>query len=316
MRTSPRDDRRRLRSPIWRAGDALTGLPNRVLFCEELDRALARVHRGERIAVLYLDLDHFKRVNDTLGHLAGDELLHQAADRIRNCVRDIDFVARLGGDEFAVILTSLDQPSDAAALATRIDRTLKPPFDLHGHSATVGVSIGISIAPNDTSECDQLLKNADMALYGAKDNGRGTYHFYEPDLDARMKARQKLETDLRDALAKGEFELYYQPIVNLQTNRVNGCEALLRWHHPQRGMVAPAEFIPVAEESGIIIPLGEWVLRQACSDASSWPEDVHVAVNLSPAQIKTGWPDRWSSTHLPRPGWPHPDWCLKLPKRC
>lgn len=267
--------------------DMLTGLSNRARFCEELDRALGRVQRGERLAILYLDLDHFKRVNDTLGHLTGDELLRQTAVRLRACIRDTDLIARLGGDEFAILQTSIGQPSDAAALATRIGKALKPPFDLDGNTAVVGASIGISIAPDDAVEPGQLLKNADLALYGAKGNGRGTYHFYEQELDNRMKARQKLESDLRDALANGEFELYYQPVVDLRTNHVNGCEALLRWHHPERGLVAPAEFIPIAEESGIITSLGEWVLQRACADAACWPEDVHVAVNLSPIQLKS-----------------------------
>ena len=268
--------------------DMLTGLSNRAQFCEELDRAIGRVQRGERLAVLYIDLDHFKRVNDTLGHLMGDELLRQTAVRLRACIRETDLIARLGGDEFAILQTSIGQPSDAAALATRIGKALKPPFDLDGNTAVVGASIGISIAPDDAVEQGQLLKNADLALYGAKGNGRGTYHFYELELDNRMKARQKLESDLRDALTNGEFELYYQPVVDLRTNDVNGCEALLRWHHPERGLVAPAEFIPVAEESGIITPLGEWVLQQACADAACWPEHMHVAINLSPIQLKSG----------------------------
>ena len=268
--------------------DALTDLPNRALFCEELDRALARVKRGERLALLYLDLDHFKHVNDTHGHLLGDELLKAVAERLRGCVRETDFVARLGGDEFAIIQTLLEQHSDPTALATRISDALNSPLNINGHEVVVGVSIGISIAPNDAIEREQILKNADLALYGAKGGGRGTYCFYEPEMDTRVKARQKVEADLRDALANGEFELYYQPIVNLQSNQVSGCEALLRWHHPERGMVAPAEFIPIAEESGLIISLGEWVLRRACADAATWPDDIKIAVNLSPAQLAGG----------------------------
>ena len=268
--------------------DSLTGLTNRAQFIAELDRALARAQRGERFALLYLDLDHFKRVNDTLGHLIGDDLLKGIADRLRSCVRETDVVARLGGDEFAVLQAPVAHPSDTAALATRISKLLNAPFEFGEHKAGVSVSIGISIAPQDTSERDQLLQFADLALYAAKENGRGSYHFYEADLDTRMKARQKLETDLRDALAKGEFELHYQPIVNLDSNRIDCCEALLRWHHPERGMVAPAEFIAVAEESGIIVALGEWVLRQACTDAATWPDGVRVAVNISAAQFKCG----------------------------
>jgi diguanylate cyclase (GGDEF)-like protein/PAS domain S-box-containing protein len=268
--------------------DMLTGLANRALFCDELDRALVRVRRGERIAVLYLDLDHFKRVNDTFGHLVGDELLRQAADRLRECVRDSDLIARLGGDEFAILQAAVEEPSDAAALAARIHQALTAPFQLEDHQVVAGVSVGISIAPDDAAEQQVLLKYADLALYGAKEGGRGTYHFYQPELDARMKTRHQLEVDLRTALVQGQFELHYQPIVNLRTNQVICCEALLRWHHPERGMVSPGEFVPVAEDCGMITALGEWVLRQACADASAWPEDVQVAVNVSPAQVKAG----------------------------
>ena len=268
--------------------DALTDLPNRAQFSEELDRALARVQRGEQFALLYLDLDHFKRVNDTLGHPIGDELLKSAADRLRGCVRETDLIARLGGDEFAIIQSPVDQPSDAATLAERIGKVMRAPFDLNGHHVRVDVSIGIAIAPNDGMERDELLKNTDIALYAAKDGGRGIYCFYEQGMDMLIKAQQKLELDLRNGLTNGEFELYYQPMVNLQSNRVSGCEALLRWHHPERGMVPPAEFIPIAEENGFIIPLGEWVLRRACADAAAWPDDIKLAVNLSPAQMKGG----------------------------
>jgi diguanylate cyclase (GGDEF)-like protein len=283
-------ERRRTEAIIARMAhyDALTGLPNRALFLEELDRALALVQRGGRFALLYLDLDQFKRVNDTLGHIIGDELLKIVADRLRGCVRETDLIARLGGDEFAIIQTSLEPSSDPAALAERISEALKAPSDIDRHKVVAGVSIGIAIAPNDAADRDQLVKCADMALYGAKGGGRGTYCFYEPELDARVKARHKLDTDLCDALANGEFELYYQPIVNLQTNQVSGCEALLRWHHPERGMVEPTEFIPVAEENGLIASLGEWVLRQACADAATWPDGVKVAVNLSPTQLMGG----------------------------
>jgi diguanylate cyclase (GGDEF)-like protein len=266
--------------------DMLTGLPNRILFYEKLDRALSRMRRGQRIAVLYLDLDHFKRVNDTLGHLIGDELLRHAADRLRGCVRDSDVIARLGGDEFAILQLPMQDRSDAAALATRIDDAMKAPFDLDGHAAVVGVSIGISVAPDDATGRDQLLKNADLALYDAKDNGHSAHHFYEPELDDRMRARQKLEADLRLALTEGQFELYYQPVVDLQSNSVVGCEALVRWHHAERGLLASAEWIPVAEESGIIVPLGDWVLRQACAEAANWPDRIKIAVNLSPVQFR------------------------------
>src|ERR1035437_2171581 len=265
--------------------DSLTGLPNRVLFYEDVEQGLKRVRRGEQLAVLYVDLDHLKRVNDTLGHPIGDRLLKDVADRLRGCIRDIDTVARLSGDEFAVIQSSIDRPSDAAALAKRIRESIQAPFDLDGHQVVVNTSIGISIAPNDATELDQLLKTANMALYEAKNSGRGTYCFYEKDMNERVQARSKLEKDLRSALVNGEFELFYQPIVNLQDNKIAAFEALLRWHHPERGMISPAEFIPIAEEMGLIIPLGEWVLRTACAEAATWPSDIKVSVNVSSLQL-------------------------------
>jgi len=266
--------------------DALTDLPNRVLLRERLEHELKRVKRGEMLAVLCLDLDRFKSVNDTLGHPVGDELLKVVADRLRGCTREPDTIARLGGDEFAIIMTAIQQPTDAAALARRIRESIVKPFHLDGHQIVVDISIGISVAPLDATTPDQLLKNADMALYGAKGDGRGVYRFFEPEMDARMKARRDLEMDLRNALMNSEFELYYQPLVNLETNEITSFEALLRWHHPQRGTISPAEFIPIAEETGLIIPVGEWVLRTACLETAKWPKDVKVAVNLSPAQLK------------------------------
>jgi diguanylate cyclase (GGDEF)-like protein len=267
--------------------DALTDLPNRILLRERLDYELKRVKRGECLAVLCLDLDHFKSVNDTLGHPIGDELLKVVADRLRGCTREPDTIARLGGDEFAIIMTAMQQPSDAAALSRRIRDSVANPYHIDGHQIIVDISIGISVAPMDATQPDQLLKNADMALYGAKADGRGVYRFFEPEMDARMKARRELEMDLRNALANKEFELHYQPLVNLQSNEISAFEALLRWHHPERGLISPAEFIPVAEETGLIIPLGEWVLRTACEETANWPSDVKVAVNLSPAQLKS-----------------------------
>jgi diguanylate cyclase (GGDEF)-like protein len=266
--------------------DALTDLPNRVLLRERLEAALLRVQQGERLAVLYLDLDHFKNINDTLGHSIGDELLKTMASRVRACTKATDTLARLGGDEFAVIQTDLDQPRDAAALARRIRDAVTNPFEFDGHRMLVDVSIGISVAPDDGIDADQLLKNADMALYGAKADGRGTHRFFEPDMDARMKARRALELDLRKAITNGEFELYYQPLVNLANDQVTACEALLRWHHPDRGIVSPVQFIPIAEETGLIGQLGEWVLKTACADAATWPGDIVVSVNVSPAQFK------------------------------
>jgi predicted signal transduction protein with EAL and GGDEF domain len=211
--------------------------------------------------------------------------LRAVADRLRGCVREIDSIARLGGDEFAVVQTSLEQPSDAEALATRICEAIKAPYVLNGHQVGVDVSIGIAIAPNDGTDRDQLLKNADMALYGGKAAGRGLDCFFEPEMNERMKARHELERDLRKALVGGEFELYYQPLVILEDNEISAFEALLRWHHPKRGMIPPTDFIPVAEESGLIIPLGEWVLRTACAEAATWPDNINVSVNLSPVQL-------------------------------
>ena len=265
--------------------DSLTGLPNRKLFCEQLEQALKRVRRGERLAVLYLDLDHLKRINDTLGHPAGDKLLKGVADRLRGCVRDIDLVARLSGDEFAIIQTSLDGPADVVDLAMRAREAIHEPFDLDGHEVTVDISVGISMAPNDATDLNELLKTADIALYEAKNTGRGTCCFYQTEMNERMKTRSKLERDLQSALTNGEFELFYQPIVNLEDNKIKTFEALLRWRHPERGLVSPTEFIPIAEETGLIVPLGEWVLRQACAEAAKWPNDIGVAVNISSVQL-------------------------------
>ena len=265
--------------------DALTDLPNRVLFRDRLAHALAELPRDSRLAVLYLDLDHFKAVNDTLGHQIGDELLKTVAARLRNCVRETDTVARVGGDEFAIIHTGIDRPNEAAILARRICEAIREPCDLDGHAAIADTSIGIALAPSDGNDPTELLKNADMALYRAKADGRGTYRFFEPAMDARMKARRSLELALRTALSSGEFELHYQPLVNLDDRRITCCEALIRWRHPERGLISPVEFIPVAEEIGLVVPLGEWVLRQACADAARWPADVKVAVNLSAIQV-------------------------------
>ena len=265
--------------------DALTDLPNRVLLRDRLAHALAELPPDKRLAMLYLDLDHFKGVNDTLGHQVGDELLKTVAERLQSCIREVDTVARVGGDEFAIIRTGIDQPNDAAMLARRICEAIREPCELHGHAVMVDTSIGIALAPGDGSDPTELLKNADMAIYRAKADGRGTYRFFEPAMDAGMKARRTLELALRMALANGEFELHYQPLVNLDDRRITSCEALIRWQHPERGLIPPAEFIPIAEEIGLIVPLGEWVLRQACIDAMKWPADIKVAVNLSPIQV-------------------------------
>ena len=267
--------------------DALTDLPNRILLRDRLEHDLKRVKRGECLAVLCLDLDHFKGVNDTLGHPIGDELLKAVADRLRRCTREPDTIARLGGDEFAIIMNGMTQPSDAAALSKRLREAITKPYNINDHQIVVDISIGISVSPDDGSEPDQLLKNADMALYGAKADGRGTYRFFEPEMDARMKGRRELEMNLRNALVNNELELYYQPLVNLKNNEISAFEALLRWHHPTRGMIPPNDFIPIAEETGLIVPVGEWVLRKACEETANWPNDVKVAVNLSPAQLKS-----------------------------
>jgi diguanylate cyclase (GGDEF)-like protein/PAS domain S-box-containing protein len=267
--------------------DALTGLPNRVFLRKELNRHLGPVSRGETFAVLCLDLDRFKQVNDTLGHSIGDALLSAVGRRLRECVRDTDVVARLGGDEFAIIQNGAEQPTSATILAQRLAEQLSKPFDVERHEIIIGTSIGIAVAPNDGLEPDQLLKSADMALYRAKEQGRNGFCFFESGMDAKMQERRTLETDLRKAIAAGEFELFYQPLVNLEANTVSGFEALLRWHHPIRGLVSPEAFIPLAEETGLIIPLGEWVLRQACAEAAKWPDGTKIAINLSPAQFRS-----------------------------
>lgn len=266
--------------------DALTHLPNRVLFKERLEDALARVRRGERIAVLCLDLDHFKNVNDTLGHPVGDLLLTRVSERLRACLRGTDTVARLSGDEFAIIQVALEHPDDAAALARRIIAAIAEPFDLDGDRAIVGASVGIALSPGDGADPDRLLKCADTALYRAKSEGRAAYRFFEAEMDQRLQARRALELALRSALPNGELELHYQPLVNVQTGQVAGFEALLRWRHPEHGLVMPGEFVPLAEEIGLIVPIGEWVLRQACSEAATWPERCKVAVNVSAAQFR------------------------------
>lgn len=281
-------DRRRIEAKIAHMArhDALTGLPNRVLFRETMEAALARAGRGQRIAVHCLDLDYFKSVNDTLGHPIGDALLRTVTERLLGCVREHDTIARLGGDEFAIIQLAESQ-ADAVALARRIIETIGQPYELDAHRVVIGVSIGIAVAPDDGREPDELLKHADLALYRAKADGRGRFSFFEPEMDALMRARRRLELDLRKALADGEFELFYQPLINLETNDIRVFEALVRWRHPERGLITPGEFIPVLEEIGLIAQAGEWILKQACRQAMAWPSSVKVAVNLSPLQFNS-----------------------------
>ncbi|VIO76853.1 putative signaling protein [Bradyrhizobium ivorense] len=267
--------------------DALTNLPNRTLFREQLEKALRLAKRSDQLAVLCLDLDHFKEINDTLGHPIGDALLREVARRLGECVTEHDTVARLGGDEFAIVqFCSNCEPTVVPALASQVVERLAAPYEIGGHQLVIGVSIGISLAPEDGLDPDELLQKADLALYRAKADGRGTYRFFETGMDARAQARRMLERDLRLALQHDEFAVYYQPIRDLAGDRIVAFEALARWNHSLRGLIAPNNFIPVAEETGLIVPLGEIVLRKACMDAAGWPEDIAVAVNLSPVQFK------------------------------
>jgi diguanylate cyclase (GGDEF)-like protein len=266
--------------------DMLTNLPNRVLFREYLEEAFAKLKRGQAFSVLCLDLDHFKQVNDTLGHPVGDELLKVVAGRLLNCIGDTDVVARIGGDEFAIVQLAIERPEQSSQLATRIVNEISEPYDIDGKFLAIGTSVGIAIAPADGTDPDQLLKNADMALYLAKSDGRGTHRFFEQEMDRRLQARRALEMDLRSAIVNGELELHYQPIVRLATNKISGFEALIRWRHPNHGQILPGQFISLAEETGLILQIGEWVLRTACSQAAKWPESTKIAVNLSPAQFK------------------------------
>jgi diguanylate cyclase (GGDEF)-like protein len=269
--------------------DALTDLPNRALLHKRLERAISGVRQGDGgLAALMLDLDRFKEVNDTLGHAIGDSLLKSVTGRLRGCTRATDTIGRLGGDEFAVLARVTEGASEAAALAKNIVAAMAEPFDLDGHRIAVGASIGIALAPQDSADPEDLLKKADLALYRTKSDGRGTYRFFAPEMDQRMHARRELERDLRAALVNGQFELHYQPLVNLERDEVCGFEALLRWNHPERGKIAPLAFIPLAEETGLIVPIGEWVLRQACADAARWPDHLKVAVNVSPLQFRSG----------------------------
>jgi diguanylate cyclase (GGDEF)-like protein len=267
--------------------DSLTGLANRVVLRQELERALSRPPRNqEGVAVLFVDLDGFKNINDTLGHLTGDGLLKCVASRLVESVRDGDKVARLGGDEFAIIQLEAEQPKGAAILASRLVDLIGRPYQIEGHQLRVGASIGIAVASEARNKPEDLLKSADLAMYSAKAEGRGTYRFFEPQMEAYAQARRSMEVSLRTANIEEAFEVHYQPLLDLTDRRVKCLEALLRWRDPKKGLVAPSQFIPLAEEIGMIVTLGEWVLRQACSDATKFPDDIRVAVNLSPVQFK------------------------------
>ena len=268
--------------------DGLTGLSTRTVFIERLKERLRQALRGDGCALLFIDLDGFKSVNDTLGHAAGDQLLKIVAERLGNSVEETDLLARLGGDEFALLHASKEPLETAGRLAEHIIERVSTPFQIDGGSAVVGVSIGIAVAPRDGLDAASLMNRADLALYSCKRSGRGTYCFFRPKMEARSRGRHALGIDLRRALANSEFEIHYQPLVNLETNTVSGVEALLRWNHPERGMVPPREFIPIAEATGLINQIGEWVLLHACKEARGWPDDIRVAVNASAVQFQGG----------------------------
>ena len=268
--------------------DALTDLPNRALFHERLRQELDQIAPGEQVAVLYIDIDEFKSVNDSLGHMIGDELLKSVASRLGQCVNVSDFVARLGGDEFAIVQTAVKDPAEVVDLVTRAYDAIRAPYECLGHQVTSDASIGIALAPQHGADLDQIVKNADLAMYAAKSAGRRTWRFFQPAMDAQVRARRMLETDLRKAIADRALEVYYQPCVSLNSNQITGCEALVRWRHPERGMISPAEFIPIAEDTGLINELGEWVLATACAEATAWPDDLRLAVNVSPVQFRSG----------------------------
>ena len=268
--------------------DGLTDLPNREFYQERLRQALIEAQAGhKRVAVLCVDLDLFKNVNDSFGHPMGDRLLRLVADRLRSQVRGSHVAARLGGDEFAVILASDVSPNEVSDFSARLIEVLSASYDIDGVEVVIGASIGIALSPSDGTTSEELMRNADMALYRAKSDGGGVHRFFEREMDRIAQKRRDMEVDLRRAFANGEFELHYQPLVDIGANRISGFESLLRWQHPEKGMISPADFIPIAEDIGLIVALGEWVLREACMEAIKWPDDVKVAVNLSAVQFRS-----------------------------
>ncbi len=265
--------------------DALTEVPNRFHFHEQLEAALKRVSPGEGLAVHWIDLDNFKIINDEFGHPVGDALLKSIGARLHSTVRRPDFVGRLGGDEFAIVQSNVTREAQAAAFADRLLSVLNEPHQLMGHTVSAGASIGIALSPQHGTTADELMKHADIALYRAKAIGRDNYQFFDPAKSSEQQTRRRLETDLRQALSQCQFVLHYQPILDAQTKEVRSCEALIRWQHPEYGLVPPNDFIPLAEETGLIVPIGQWVLHQACKDAATWPDEVGVTVNLSASQF-------------------------------
>jgi diguanylate cyclase (GGDEF)-like protein len=281
-------ERRRVEARIEHLAhyDSLTNLPNRTVFQRRAEELLQHAAYA-RFAILYIDVDEFKRINDSLGHLIGDEFLKGVAARLRQSIGPDDFVARLGGDEFAIVQHDVKTEADVDALIARIYASLREPFDCRGHSLAADASIGIALAPDHGSDLSGLLKSADLAMYAAKAAGRRTHRFFEPSMETEANDRHALELDLKAAIAEGAFEIHYQPLVDLRSNAVIGCEALLRWWHPVRGMVSPVDFIPVAEETGLIDEIGVWVLRTACAEAATWPGHLSIAVNVSPVQFRS-----------------------------
>lgn len=267
--------------------DPLTSLLNRAGFNQALEHHLERSNTtGEEIALLFMDLDRFKPVNDTFGHLVGDKMLIEVAERIRKVVRKDDVIGRLGGDEFALLHVGSSQAGGSRSLAKRVIHSISQPFEVDGNSLNIGISIGVAVAPFDANDNVNLIKNADLALYRAKENGRNLLRYFEPEMDNQMQLRRSLEIELRNALKNDEFEILYQPVMDFEANRIVSAEALVRWRHPQLGLVSPADFVPLSEDTGLIVPIGNWVLHQACQDAVGWSNDMRVAVNISSVQLR------------------------------